>query len=173
MTTPTLVRPKAIPAVPAMQVPPLTDQPALARFLLWAQTHDLSPNADGTPPGLTLDAGTGNPRPLEPGTWVIVQRDARDRPYLETCDPQHFADSYEPVRPLRVETYRSRTTEVTTLGDLEPTTLPAEPGDYRWRVVHTTNGEVMASGEGYTDPRDRDHAIELLWPDLEVTEENS
>lgn len=155
MTTPTLVRPRATPAVPAMQVPPLDDQLALVDFLLWAQTHDLSPNADGTPPGLTVDPGTGSPRPLEPGTWVIIQRDASDRPYLETCDPQHFAEFYEPARPLQVQTYVDTA------------------GQHRWRVVHTSNGETMSSGEGYIDTRDRDHAIELLWPDLEVAEENA
>ena len=40
---------------------------------------------------------------------------------------------------------------------------------YRWRVRHS-NGEVMASGEGYVDKRDRDHAVKVLHPDLDVVE---
>ena len=42
--------------------------------------------------------------------------------------------------------------------------------EYRFRVVHTSNGEVMASGEGYPDKRDRDHAVKVLHPDLDVVE---
>lgn len=40
-------------------------------------------------------------------------------------------------------------------------------GEHRWRVVHTTNGETMASGEGYADTRDRDHAVALLFPGVD------
>ena len=37
-----------------------------------------------------------------------------------------------------------------------------------WRVRHTSNGEILASGEAYSDPRDRDHAVDVLWPDLGI-----
>lgn len=62
-------------------------------------------------------------------------------------------------RPLRVEVY-------------ETTDLFAEPPapDHRFRVVHNSNGEIMAHGEGYADKRDRDHAVALLHPDLDVVE---
>jgi uncharacterized protein YegP (UPF0339 family) len=43
-------------------------------------------------------------------------------------------------------------------------------GKHRWRVVHTMNGETMASGEGYADTRDRDHAVALLFPGVTVVE---
>lgn len=39
---------------------------------------------------------------------------------------------------------------------------------YYWRVKHTDNHENMGSGEPYSDPRDRDHAVDVLWPDLKV-----
>ena len=62
-------------------------------------------------------------------------------------------------RPLRVEVY-------------ETTDLFAEPPapDHRFRVVHTSNGEILAHGEGYADKRDRDHAVKVLHPDLEPVE---
>ena len=62
-------------------------------------------------------------------------------------------------RPLRVEVY-------------ETTDLFAEPPapDHRFRIVHTSNGEILAHGEGYVDKRDRDHAVALLHPDLDVVE---
>lgn len=63
-------------------------------------------------------------------------------------------------RPLRVEVY----TKVVHLGG-----GPLERRDYRWRVRHS-NGEVMAHGEGYVDKRDRDHAVKVLHPDLDVVE---
>ena len=57
-------------------------------------------------------------------------------------------DHPEP-RPLRLDTYRDTA------------------GEHRWRVVHTSNGETLAAGEGYTDRRDRDHAARILVPDLD------
>lgn len=43
-------------------------------------------------------------------------------------------------------------------------------GEHRWRVNHTSNAEPMAAGEGYTDRRDRDHALEVLFPGIDVVE---
>lgn len=37
-----------------------------------------------------------------------------------------------------------------------------------WRVRHTSNGEILGSGEAYSDPRARDHAVDVLWPDLGI-----
>lgn len=34
-----------------------------------------------------------------------------------------------------------------------------------WRVVHE-NSEIMAQGQGYADKRDRNSAVDLLFPDL-------
>jgi uncharacterized protein YegP (UPF0339 family) len=62
----------------------------------------------------------------------------------------------ENTRPLIVETYSARKA------------LFSTKQEHRWRVRHTANGQIMASGEGYADLRDRDHAVEVLWPDLEV-----
>ena len=56
-------------------------------------------------------------------------------------------------RPLRVEVY----SRVGLLGRR-----------YYWRVRHTSNGEIMASGEAYSRMENRDHAVSLLWPGLEV-----
>lgn len=56
-------------------------------------------------------------------------------------------------RPLKVETY----SRIGLLGRR-----------YYWRVRHTSNGEPMASGEPYSNPADRDHAVEVLWPGLEI-----
>lgn len=68
-------------------------------------------------------------------------------------------------RPLRVEVYETRRA------------IESEPDDFvhiviehRWRVVHTSNGEIMAQGEGYADRRDRDHAVHVLFPDVDVIE---
>lgn len=61
-------------------------------------------------------------------------------------------------RPLRVETYRCVRGRST------------QHFEYRWRVVHTSNGEIMASGEGYTAQVDRDHAVSVLFPGVEVVE---
>lgn len=66
-----------------------------------------------------------------------------------------------PVRPLRVEVYES----TVFADDHWP-----EKVEYRWRVVHTSNGEVMASGEGYTAQGDRDHAVKVLFPGVEIVE---
>lgn len=41
--------------------------------------------------------------------------------------------------------------------------------EYRWRVRHS-NGEVMGSGEGYADARDRDHAVSVLFPGVPTKE---
>ena len=72
---------------------------------------------------------------------------------------QRLEEVAESGRPLRVEVY-------------ETTDLFAEPPapDHRFRVVHTSNGEILAHGEGYVDKLDRDHAVALLHPDLDVVE---
>ena len=57
-------------------------------------------------------------------------------------------------RPLKVEIY----SHVGILGR-----------KHYWRVRHVLNGLIMAQGQGYRDTRDRDHAVEVLWPDLEVS----
>lgn len=59
-------------------------------------------------------------------------------------------------RPLVVETYSTRRA------------LLSSKRSYGWRVVHKSNHEIMASGEMYSDARDRDHAVDVLWPDLSV-----
>ncbi len=41
--------------------------------------------------------------------------------------------------------------------------------EYRWRVRHS-NGKTMASGEGYADARDRDHAVSVLFPGVPTKE---
>lgn len=41
---------------------------------------------------------------------------------------------------------------------------------YYWRVRHTSNGEIMCPSEPYSATRDRDHAVDVLWPDLSVHE---
>jgi len=82
--------------------------------------------------------------------------DALDRLEATGWDAHPEDDDQSSGRPLRVEVY-----------GLVPDT---DPQPYRWRVVHTSNGETMASGEGYADRRDRDHAVEVLFPDLEPVE---
>ena len=62
-------------------------------------------------------------------------------------------------RPLCVEVYHSAWPPIT-----------GEAREYRWRVVHSSNGEVMASGEGYADRSDRDHAVNVLFPGVEIIE---
>jgi hypothetical protein len=37
-----------------------------------------------------------------------------------------------------------------------------------WRVKHKSNGEIMSQHRGYVRVEDRDHAVDVLWPDLEV-----
>lgn len=59
-------------------------------------------------------------------------------------------------RPLVVETYSTRRA------------LLSSKRSYGWRVKHKSNGEIMGSGEMYSDARDRDHAVDVLWPDLSV-----
>jgi uncharacterized protein YegP (UPF0339 family) len=39
---------------------------------------------------------------------------------------------------------------------------------YYWRTRHTSNGEIMANHRGYVLEKDRDHAVDVLWPDLSV-----
>jgi hypothetical protein len=39
---------------------------------------------------------------------------------------------------------------------------------YYWRVKHKSNGEPMAAGEPYSTAAARDHAVDVLWPDLSV-----
>jgi hypothetical protein len=39
---------------------------------------------------------------------------------------------------------------------------------YYWRVRHTSNREIMCPSEPYSAARDRDHAVDVLWPDLKV-----
>jgi hypothetical protein len=60
------------------------------------------------------------------------------------------------TRPLIVETYSTRRA------------LLSSKRQYHWRVRHKSNGEVVASGEGYAAARDRDHIVDVLWPDLVV-----
>lgn len=59
-------------------------------------------------------------------------------------------------RPLVVETYSTKRA------------LFSNKREYRWRVRHKSNSEILASGEAYADPRDRDHAVDVLWPDLGI-----
>ena len=56
-------------------------------------------------------------------------------------------------RPLKVETYSRK-------GILGRR--------YYWRVRHTSNGENKADHHGYVREEDRDHAVDVLWPDLSV-----
>ena len=41
--------------------------------------------------------------------------------------------------------------------------------DHRWRA-RGRNGEIIASGEGYTSKANRDHVIELMWPGIDTEE---
>lgn len=77
---------------------------------------------------------------------------------------QRLEEVAESGRPLRVEVYEQRLLRLHDDRDDEPFT------EYRFRVVHTSNGEIMAHGEGYVDKRDRDHAVAVLHPDLDVVE---
>src|SRR5690606_33936769 len=86
--------------------------------------------------------------PVGDGTINVVLYDDE----LASFPPLH------PDRPLRAEVYRT----------VEGNTT--QHCAHRWRVVHTSNGEIMASGEGYADKRDRDHALNVLFPDLEPVE---
>lgn len=108
--------------------------------------------------------------PEADGTWSHTQSGEMHHPLSEVL--QSIAGCYtdraamdgltlDPAldsRPLRVETYRRVRGRST------------QHFEYRWRVVHTSNGETMASGEGYVDGRDRDHAVEVLFPGVEVVE---
>lgn len=98
------------------------------------------------------------------GTWSHIPSGELNHPLSETllsiagC----YADRVNPAdppesRPLQVEVYARKST----VSDAKP---------YRWRVRHSANGEIMSQGQGYADRRDRDHAVALLHPDLEVVE---
>jgi hypothetical protein len=39
---------------------------------------------------------------------------------------------------------------------------------FYWRIRHKSNGEIMAQHRGYVRESDRDHAVDVLWPDLRV-----
>lgn len=70
--------------------------------------------------------------------------------------PQMYAGKPDPDRSrrvdqLQVEFYSRRNI----LGKVK----------HYWRVRHE-NSEIMAQGQGYSDPRDRDSAVKFLWPDL-------
>jgi len=66
-------------------------------------------------------------------------------------------------RPFRVEVYETKRVDAGPDGAITVTR-------YHWRAVHTSNREIMASGEGYNDARDRDHAIDVLFPGVERIE---
>lgn len=166
MTTPTRVRPRpSTDWAEAMQMPNHDDGPGGQAFLTWARQQGLQPSLQEPSghPRLTLTGTSGIARPVDPGTWVIVQRDTRDQIFIETCTPEYFTEMFEPARQLRVETYRS----VHRLDD------SAAKVQYWWRVVHTSTGENMGYGEGYASRTDRDHAVQVLWPDLDVIETTS
>lgn len=65
--------------------------------------------------------------------------------------PKPDPEPAKPPRPLRLETY-SR--------------IGIRGRRHYWRVRHTSNGEIMASGEPYSRRIDRDRAVKVLWPDL-------
>ena len=119
----------------------------------------------GTGLGFTPTLGTLDIPTLEgvmtasPGDWIIKGFAGEFYPIKDSI----FRETYEEAtdRPLRVEVYER--VDVITYSGVSET-------EYRWRVVHTSNGEVMASGEGYADRRDRDHAIEVLFPGVEIVE---
>lgn len=58
-------------------------------------------------------------------------------------------------RPLKVETYRIKRA------------MLSRRTEWRWRVRHTSNGEIMASGQGYANRSDMYDAINVMWPDLD------
>ena len=62
-------------------------------------------------------------------------------------------------RGIHVETYDR---EIATVED-------GMVREYRWRVVHE-NTQVMGSGEGYADKRDRDRAVAVLFPGVPTEE---
>lgn len=66
-------------------------------------------------------------------------------------------------RPLRLEFFE------TVRGDAGPDGV-VKVTRFWWRVRHTSNGEIVAQGEGYSDRRDRDHIAGVLHPDLEPVE---
>lgn len=71
-------------------------------------------------------------------------------------------DPYPPPMPIR--------------GNLDPRPLIVETYSrlgllgrrYYWRVKHKSNGEPMAAGEPYSTVAARDHAVDVLWPDLGI-----
>lgn len=152
MTRPTTVRPRpSTNWATAMQMPDYSDGPAGADFIAWAEEHGLQPRAEeqNGHRRLTLTSSDGLTRPIEPHTWVIVHRYTNEPEVIETCTPEYFAATYEQARPLIIETY-------TTGAGCE----------HRWRARHRTNGEIIATGESYTDRRALEQAIQVLWPDL-------
>lgn len=82
---------------------------------------------------------------------------------------QRLEEVAESGRPLRVEVYAKQREKVHLNGDPLRVASTEHVTEYRWRVRHS-NGGIMASGEGYVDKRDRDHAVALLHPDLDVVE---
>ena len=105
--------------------------------------------------------------------WSIGRYLGTDAMARLTSDAMNHNGDYESVverleevadNPLRVEVYEQRLLRLHDDRDDEPFT------EYRFRVVHTSNGEILAHGEGYVDKRDRDHAVALLHPDLDVVE---
>ena len=96
----------------------------------------------------------------DPIVWV-VQGDGSHVVCLYADELAELVEWAGARRPLRVETYRS----------VEG--MSTKHHEFRWRVVHASNGETMASGEGYVDGRDRDHAVKVLFPGVEIVEVES
>lgn len=66
-------------------------------------------------------------------------------------------------RPLRVEVWETSRVDAGPDGSLR---VPK----FWWRARHESNGEIVAQGEGYSDPRPRDHMVRFLFPDIEPVE---
>jgi hypothetical protein len=142
-------------------------QSSFDTVVLLRALRELDPSkADEVAQELILAAEAGDSY----GEWLWQWCDEMGMDADRLCDEQRAAyrewlEKREP-RPFRVELYDG---------------LELAPGHtehrhtgrvhrYRWRVVHTSNGETIASGESYADKRDRDHAIDVLFPGVERVE---
>jgi len=92
---------------------------------------------------------------LLPSDKSFVMHLPKSGEYVALHDTTFHLHEEATDRPLRVEIYEA---------------ADSLAADYRWRVVHSSNGEIMASGEGYADRRDRDHAVNVLFPGVEIVE---
>lgn len=82
-----------------------------------------------------------------PSDWIV-----NGKSIFFVLSDEAISRGFEKV-PVRIETFVDKA------------------GEFRWRVVHNSNGETMGdSGEGYVNKSDRDHAVNLLWSGVPIRE---